>query len=518
MPPLRLAIVFDEPLQPPDWCIRLVEQICGEPRVLLVALLRSTAKPSTPAANALIRCWGSLERIAVARPQSADRKSFAEAIEKVAVLSAQDHSAIAAAAPDVILDLSAGLGSDIPAGSARHGVWFADFLHPGAGFLTLASKSPTNRIALFRRTVDCDEPVAVAVATLNTKFIFARNALFMCEKAVPLVLRALRRTQVRGVPDQLRDFIPLKRTNDGIGDLTRYLFSLAHHTIRMTLDHVRAKVGRRPGMFFLKSAQCSWPGFDPASACAHVSGEDSYFADPFLWESEGQVYCFFEEYVYRTGRGHINVGRLVDGDLIDIEPVLKKDYHLSFPFLFEQDGQLYMLPETSEVRRLETWKCVEFPRRWEPHATALEGVAASDSTLNLIDGTWWLFTNISHDPFLDMNSELHIFRVDGPDLKSIEPHAFNPVVFDTLRARNAGRVFEMDGKLYRPGQDNSHGYYGYGLRLMEIRQLSLHDYEEVERDSIAPDFEPGIIGCHHLDVRGEQVIMDVRKRIGGRAR
>jgi hypothetical protein len=110
-----------------------------------------------------------------------------------------------------------------------------------------------------------------------------------------------------------------------------------------------------------------------------------------------------------------------------------------------------------------------------------------------------------------------VFRVDGPDLKSIEPHAFNPVVFDSRRARNAGRVLEMNGKLYRPGQDNSHGLYGYGLRLMEINQLSLDDYEEVEHEAIAPDFEPGIIGCHHLDIRGEQVIMDVRKGIGGYA-
>ena len=73
----------------------------------------------------------------------------------------------------------------------------------------------------------------------------------------------------------------------------------------------------------------------------------------------------------------------------------------------------------------------------------------------------------------------------------------------------------MGGKHYRPSQDNSHGLYGWGLNLMEIRNLSLDAYEEAVVRSIGPDFEPGIIGCHHLDIRSGRVVMDVRKRIGG---
>ena len=200
---------------------------------------------------------------------------------------------------------------------------------------------------------------------------------------------------------------------------------------------------------------------------------------------------------------------------MDIREVLSTDYHLSFPFLFEEGGTLYMMPETCAARRVEIWRCVAFPDRWERHATALEGVVAADSTLSKIDGVWWLFTNISTDPFEEMNSELHLYQVDGPDLKSLVAHPLNPVVFDTRTARNAGRILEKNGIFYRPSQDNSHGTYGYGLNLMRIDRLTPEEYEETLMRKIEPIFERGIIGCHHLDSRSGRTVMDVRKRIGG---
>jgi hypothetical protein len=52
---------------------------------------------------------------------------------------------------------------------------------------------------------------------------------------------------------------------------------------------------------------------------------------------------------------------------------------------------------------------------------------------------------------------------------------------------------------------------------MEIRQLSLDDYEELEVRSITPDLQNGIIACHHFDTRGGLVVTDACMRLGGRA-
>lgn len=515
--PLRLGLVLDSPLDPPDWCARLIMQISGEPRIALAALIRPAVESASHPFNLFARGLFGLERLVAARPQSVDRAAFAAIIAQTPLLSSASVTLLREQEFDVILDLSAAQGHSVEPDLARHGVWFVDFPDAAAGMASLSAKEPFTRIALFRRIAGEPNPVGIAEAALNPKFIAARNALFMCEKAVPLVLRALRRTQTMGRPDLAEDLEPAERSDVGVGAIWRYLRHLARDLTSRGLDYVRSKTRRRPGMFYLKSGHGALPSFDPAAASPHVSKTDSYFADPFLWDHGGETFCFFEEYVYATGQGHISAGRLVEGELVDVRPVLQTGYHLSFPFLFAHDGDLYMLPETSQVRRLEVWKCVRFPDRWERFATALDGVSASDSTLNLIDGTWWLFTNLSRDPFIDMNSELYVFRVDGPAMTKIEPHAFNPVVIDSNRARNAGRILDIDGKRYRPCQENSHGRYGYGLRLMEIRRLSLDDYDEVEARAIAPDFEPGITGCHHLDMRNDHIVIDVRKKVGGYA-
>lgn len=515
--PLRIMLALDDPDHPEDWHARLVERIVSDDRLTLTGIVPGRAPAPQSFTNAALRGWGACEKFMAARPTPADPTAYRAALQtKVSIVdwSGQEEDPFT----DVILDLSSGDGSGFNPASARHGVWYADAPDAIANIGMIAAGAPTSRIALFRRNEGEPGPIGIDCADLNTKFIAARNALFMREKLVTLILRALRRTWLNGKPDLAGSIAPTVRCAPTFGNLSRYLRGLGLHLSRRLSDKIAGNAGLRPGMYFLKSAAASWSEFDPDRAAQHLPETNSYYADPFLWEHDGTLFCFFEEYDYATGQGHISVGQLLDGRLSDVRPALKTDYHLSFPFLFEHDGTLFMMPETNQQECIEVWKCQQFPDRWVRHATALEGEIASDSTLNLIDGDWWLFTNISSDPFRDMNTELHIFRVDGPDLTSIEPHSANPVVMDTRCARNAGRIIEVDGRRLRPAQENSHGAYGYALKLMEIRHLSLEDYEEEEVRSILPATEDDIVGCHHFDTRAGIVIMDACMRSGGHAR
>jgi hypothetical protein len=170
-----------------------------------------------------------------------------------------------------------------------------------------------------------------------------------------------------------------------------------------------------------------------------------------------------------------------------------------------------MMPETHKSHRLEIWRCTEFPLKWELYSTALEGQSAADSILTRHGDTWWLFTNLSEfHAYEDHCSELYIFQVDGPALTQVTPHHNNPVVIGSTVARNAGRIFERDGKLYRPSQHNVHGVYGYGLNIMEIEELTLDTYRERCIRTIAPDFKAGLLGCHHFDAAGGRYVLDAR--------
>ena len=519
--PLRIGIILQDPSYPPDWCVRLTEQLEADPNLHLSAIV--TGKPGVGGAggNGLIRWWNKVERWLLARPVPADRESYLLRAKGLPILPIDDRAAIERLGLDVVLDLTRGSGSMTDPALARYGIWFLDFLRnaPGhAGIASIISSEPVTTIALCRAIDGSRERPVIAAVNLNTKFVAALNELFMCEKSVTLVMRELRRTFHFGSPQQEPDVRPGRSAQVTTADFLSYLAGAAKNGLGRIWEKVLAKFGMRPGIFFLKSAESSQDDFQPQRAAAHWSDGNTFYADPFLWQRDGALYCFFEEYDYRTGKGHISAGRFEGDELIDIQPVLRTDYHLSFPYLFEHGGELFMMPETCATRRIEIWKCREFPARWELHTTALEGVCAADSTLNLIGEEWWLFTNISNDPFGEMNSELHLFRVSGPDFGHIEAHPLNPVVMNSRTARNAGRILQVGGKLYRPSQDNSHGTYGYGLNVMEIAELSLVNYNETSARYIGPDFEPGLIGCHHFDSRCGKVVIDVRKRVGGLAR
>ena len=515
---LRVAVVLADRAAPPDWGMRLVTQIAGESSLELCGIIQASDHERKREETAyLVNAWQQLETAMFGKLEKADRASYLASIHDVPTACSADIAALKRLKADVIIDLSPDRGAFISPQLARFGIWFLEFGQKEAVRASIRSSQPTTSISLFCTSEDAAEVQLIDMAVLNPKFLASRNGLLLCEKSVPLAMRALRRTCANGAPDTELPGVEPRSLSRNDSDLSGYLRSLVKHSARRMLNRVRERAHRRPGMFFLKSGSCSWPELNLEEGTSHLSSRNSYYADPFLWERNNELFCFFEEYDYKIRRGHINVGRFENDQLIDIRPVLATDYHVSFPFLFSHGHELFMLPETSSKRRLEVWKCERFPDQWRLHSVALEGVAASDLTLNYFDGQWWLFTNISRDAFVDMNSELHIFRADGPDLAELIPHRCNPVILDSRCARNAGRVLEIDGRRFRPAQDNSNGYYGFGLRLMEIGKLSLDDYQETEVHAFQPDLASGIIGCHHFDMRGGRMIMDFRKRIGGYA-
>ena len=190
--------------------------------------------------------------------------------------------------------------------------------------------------------------------------------------------------------------------------------------------------------------------------------------------------------------------------------------HVSYPYVFECEGEIFMIPETHQRNRVEVWRCTHFPAKWELHATALEGMSPADTVILEWNEQRWLLTSLSTGSILDHCMELHVYRIDGPDLREVEAHPLNPVVLDTTRARNGGRPFVRHGRLIRPAQITSHGLYGFGVVFMEVTELSMEGYEEKEIRRIEPDRRQATTGCHHVDSSGDFFILDVRRAYGAK--
>jgi hypothetical protein len=215
-----------------------------------------------------------------------------------------------------------------------------------------------------------------------------------------------------------------------------------------------------------------WRGLSPL-----IPDKDRYWGDPFAIQRGRLYYVFIEEKLYGTGRGHIACLTLdAAGKLLSHQVVLERDYHLSYPFIFEYGGQLYMMPESAANSTIELYRCARFPERWEPAAVLMRDIYAVDATLLAHEGRYWLFTNVREPGGSSLNA-LHLFWARSPLDGSWTPHARNPIVADLASARPAGNLFLKDGQLIRPCQDSSRRYGG-ALKFNRVMLLNETEYEE----------------------------------------
>jgi hypothetical protein len=194
--------------------------------------------------------------------------------------------------------------------------------------------------------------------------------------------------------------------------------------------------------------------------------------------------------------------------------VLERDYHLSYPFVFEHDGSLYMVPESARNRSVDLYRCVEFPLQWRLERSLLQGVRCVDATLHRGAERWWMFANCAAGESRMFDDELHLFCADRL-AGEWQPHARNPVKSDARCARPAGRLFQRDGALYRPAQVCV-PRYGAGLSVNRVLKLTPHEYAERQVARILPSAASGLLGLHTMNRAGDLAVVDAfmrRRRI-----
>ncbi|HSJ96464.1 MAG TPA: hypothetical protein VLC53_05300, partial [Myxococcota bacterium] len=234
-----------------------------------------------------------------------------------------------------------------------------------------------------------------------------------------------------------------------------------------------------------------------------------YWADPFPIQVNGRNWIFFEEQPHGAPRGHISVVEVDrDGNASKPQKVLERDYHLSYPFLVEEDGRLYMIPETAGNNTVEIYRCEEFPGKWKLERVLLKDVCCADATLHREGDRWWMFANAS-DSAESINDELFLFSSDRL-LGDWQSHRRNPVKSDVRSSRPAGRLFRHGGSLYRPGQICT-PLYGSGIALHRVTHLSAEEYREQEERRIVPR-EAGTLGIHTWNRAGDLAVTDAFER------
>ena len=222
-----------------------------------------------------------------------------------------------------------------------------------------------------------------------------------------------------------------------------------------------------------------------------------FVADPFMLRRDNTWYMFFEVMHNETQRGEIGLATSNDALAWTYERiVLREPFHLSYPHVFEWQGDYYMLPETLNPGAVCLYKALVFPYEWSIVARLIEGKLADPSIFRCND-FWWIFacsTPYQHDTLrLYFASELV-----GPWTE----HPKSPLIQnDKCRARPAGRILKFDNRLFRFAQDCG-PHYGSSVRAFEITKLARDSYAEVElRVPMLKSSGNGwnASGMHHID-------------------
>ncbi|MBI9061707.1 MAG: hypothetical protein JEZ14_06935 [Marinilabiliaceae bacterium] len=232
------------------------------------------------------------------------------------------------------------------------------------------------------------------------------------------------------------------------------------------------------------------------------------WADPFLIQHEGQHYLFLEELNEEQQKGILVVAQLdQNGMFRRIEPILSESFHLSYPFVFEKEGQWYLIPESAQGRNIRLYQANQFPFKWQYVKDLMADVQAYDTTSFYYNDKWWMFSVIKKGDGASSFDQLYLFYARDIIEDEWLPHPLNPIVTDSRVARPAGKVFIQDGKLYRPSQD-CFERYGHKLVINEITHLSEAQYEERVSEEITLNSRSDVSGIHTYNFNEDLLVVD----------
>jgi len=239
-----------------------------------------------------------------------------------------------------------------------------------------------------------------------------------------------------------------------------------------------------------------------------VPPKDRIWADPHVLRRNNKYYIFIEELVHSLKKGHISLIVMDDkGSYTEPVKVLERDYHLSYPFIIEDNGELYMVPETAENNTIELYKCTLFPSKWELKIILIDNIIAVDSTIIFKDGKYWLFANVVRNKGASSLDELFLFSSEKLVSNNWISHPQNPIVSDVKQSRPAGNFFIYKDNLYRPSQ-NCSKRYGYGMRINQVIELTETNYQEKVVDSIFPNWERNLQSTHTISSVNNLTVID----------
>ena len=386
-----------------------------------------------------------------------------------------------------------------------------------AAFWEVYKQLPKTGFIIQRLTEELDGGQVLYKGFVPTKWFYSLNMVTLYEKCNPIFHRILEDITSESLSFNKYPKIPYSYK----------IFSTpkAHQTILYAYKTLRLIISKKIRKIFGKEKRWgiayqynqNWKDVTLHKSIKIPNPKNRYLADPFLISKDNKHYCFVEDFDFSRKKGSISVYEITKKGYKELGIVLREDFHLSFPYLFEYDNDLYMCPETDENKDIRLYKCLDFPLKWKFCKSIMKNISAADTQIFSFDNKWWLLTNLDESSIGEHSSQLHIFYSNSPLSENWISHKNNPVIFDSSRARNGGLIKDKSG-IYRVYQRQGFDHYGQALGVAKILSLDVKNYIEENLFEVEPNFFSNINSTHTYNYENGLLVFDFaqisRKKLG----
>ncbi len=234
-----------------------------------------------------------------------------------------------------------------------------------------------------------------------------------------------------------------------------------------------------------------------------------FYADPFLFDYKGNTFLFVEDYDNKLGRGVISYSKfnkekgLFDG----FKEIIREDFHLSYPLVFEYENEIFLMPEANESNSLYIYKAKKFPSEWEKCDILINDIKLVDTTPFKYNGELFAISKRNENP----DAPMLLLKIDSENWKVIEKRN---ITDDVSISRPGGNVFEFNNQYYMVTQDCKDDY-GKALNLMSFTiddnmDLKYHMEKRITPDMVKVTGIKEIKGIHTYNFSKELEVIDFK--------
>jgi len=233
----------------------------------------------------------------------------------------------------------------------------------------------------------------------------------------------------------------------------------------------------------------------------------SYNADPFGFQIKDKKFIIFEEYSQILKRGRIAVAEIKNDSLINKKIILDNKKHLSYPFIFIENDEIFVICESYKSNKLDLYKIDKTTLSLQKIREIFTNLEAIDPTILKFGNKYWLFYSKKERA----EEELYLAYANSLHENFIQ-HPKNPIKSCKASARSAGTPFIINDQIYRPAQ-NCQKFYGEKITINKINILNENDFgEEICYEISPPNSISNSIGIHTISNFGDLTLIDCLKK------